>query len=76
MTEFEQAIIAILQRFFDPRWWIAGVLIWTTYLLVAAGKLDGGAWAAMLPIAGGAIGLAAAAASSTTVREAAQKVLK
>lgn len=69
MTELQRKLIAIARQALDPRWWVLGWLVWLTKDLVLAGRLPGDAWAVL---AGGVMGVAAAAGSDT-VREIARK---
>lgn len=65
MTELQRELLAVLQRFFDPRWWVLGLLVWATRDLVLQGKLSGDAWGILLTLAGAVMGVAAVAASPT-----------
>ena len=75
MTELQREWLAIARQALDPRWWVLGWLVWLTKDLVLAGKLSGDAWAVLLTLAGGVMGVAAAAGSDT-VREIARKALE
>lgn len=73
MTETQRELLAILRTALDPRWWVLAVLVWATRDLVLAGKLSGDAWAVLMTVAGGVMGVAAAAGSAV-VREIAIKM--
>lgn len=74
MSELQREVLAIVRQVLDPRWWVLALLVWITRDLVLAGKLSGDAWAVLLTLAGGVMGVAAAAGSDT-VREIARKAL-
>ena len=73
MTDLQRELLAILRTALDPRWWVLAVLVWATRDLVLAGKLSGDAWAVLMTVAGGVMGVAAAAGSAV-VREIAIKM--
>ena len=73
MTDLQRELLAILRTALDPRWWVLAVLVWATRDLVLAGKLSGDAWAVLMTVAGGVMGVAAAAGSAV-VREIATKL--
>jgi len=73
MTEAQRELLAILRTALDPRWWVLALLVWATRDLVLAGKLSGDAWAVLMTVAGGVMGVAAAAGSAV-VREIAIKM--
>ena len=73
MTEAQRELLAILRAALDQRWWVLAVLVWATRDLVLAGKLSGDAWAVLMTVAGGVMGVAAAAGSAV-VREIAIKM--
>ena len=52
---------------------VLALLVWATRDLVLAGKLSGDAWAVLMTVAGGVMGVAAAAGSAV-VREIAIKM--
>lgn len=72
MTDLQRELLAILRAALDPRWWVLALLVWATRDLVLAGKLSGDAWAVLMTVAGGVMGVAAAAGSAV-VREIAIK---
>ena len=75
MTELQSELLAIARQALDPRWWVLALLVWATRDLVIAGKLSGDAWAVLLTMAGGVLGVVAAA-KTDTVREIAKKALQ
>ena len=75
MTELQSELLAIARQALDPRWWVLALLVWATRDLVIAGKLSGDAWAVLLTLAGGVLGVVAAA-KTDTVREIAKKALQ
>ena len=58
----------------SPKLW-AGVLVWATRDLVLAGKLSGDAWAVLMTVAGGVMGVAAAA-STPVVRDVLKSLVR
>ena len=75
MTELQSELLAIARQALDPRWWVLALLVWATRDLVIAGKLSGDAWAVLLTLAGGVLGVVAAA-KTDTVREITLRALK
>lgn len=75
MTDLQRELLAIVKQALDPRWWVLALLVWATRDLVLAGKLSGDAWAVLLTLAGGVLGVVAAA-KTDTVREITLRALK
>ena len=75
MTETQRELLAILRAALDPRWWVLAVLVWATRDLVLAGKLSGDAWAVLMTVAGGVMGVAAAA-STPVVRDVLKRLVR
>ena len=75
MTDLQHELLTIFKQALDPRWWVLALLVWATRDLVLAGKLSGDAWAVLLTLAGGVLGVVVATASPT-VRVLARKVLQ
>ena len=75
MTEAQRELLAILRAALDPRWWVLAVLVWATRDLVLAGKLSGDAWAVLMTVAGGVMGVAAAA-STPVVRDVLKSLVR
>lgn len=75
MTEAQRELLAILRTALDPRWWVLALLVWATRDLVLAGKLSGDAWAVLMTVAGGVMGVAAAA-STPVVRDALKSLVR
>lgn len=75
MTDPQRELLAIVKQALDPRWWVLALLVWATRDLVLAGKLSGDAWAVLLTLAGGVLGVVAAA-KTDTVREITLRALK
>ena len=75
MTDLQHELLTIFKQALDPRWWVLALLVWATRDLVLAGKLSGDAWAVLLTLAGGVLGVVAAA-KTDTVREITLRALK
>ena len=75
MTDLQRELLAIVKQALDPRWWVLALLVWATRDLVLAGKLSGDAWAVLLTLAGGVLGVVAAA-KTDAVREITLRALK
>ena len=75
MTDLQRELLAIVKQALDPRWWVLALLVWATRDLVLAGKLSGDAWAVLLTLAGGVLGVVAAA-KTDTVREITLRALR
>ena len=75
MTDLQHELLTIFKQALDPRWWVLALLVWATRDLVLAGRLSGDAWAVLLTLAGGVLGVVVATASPT-VREIARKALQ
>lgn len=75
MTDLQRELLAIVKQALDPRWWVLALLVWATRDLVLAGELSGDAWAVLLTLAGGVLGVVAAA-KTDTVREITLRALK
>jgi|GEM_PF-6065390 len=75
MTEAQRELLAILRTALDPRWWVLALLVWATRDLVLAGKLSGDAWAVLMTVAGGVMGVAAAA-STPVVRDVLKSLVR
>ena len=75
MTEAQRELLAILRAALDQRWWVLAVLVWATRDLVLAGKLSGDAWAVLMTVAGGVMGVAAAA-STPVVRDVLKSLVR
>ena len=75
MTDLQRELLAIVKQALDPRWWVLALLVWATRDLVLAGKLSGDAWAVLLPLAGGVLGVVAAA-KTDALREITLRALK
>ena len=75
MTDLQRELLAIFKQALDPRWWVLALLVWATRDLVLAGKLSGDAWAVLLTLAGGVLGVVAAA-KADTVREITLRALR
>ncbi len=75
MTDLQRELLAILRTALDPRWWVLAVLVWATRDLVLAGKLSGDAWAVLMTVAGGVMGVAAAA-STPVVRDVLKSLVR
>ena len=75
MTDLQRELLTIFKQALDPRWWVLALLVWATRDLVLAGKLSGDAWAVLLTLAGGVLGVVAAA-KTDTVREITLRALK
>ena len=75
MTDLQHELLTIFKQALDPRWWVLALLVWATRDLVLAGKLSGDAWAVLLALAGGVLGVVAAA-KTDTVREITLRALK
>lgn len=75
MTEAQRELLAILRAALDPRWWVLALLVWATRDLVLAGKLSGDAWAVLMTVAGGVMGVAAAA-STPVVRDVLKSLVR
>ena len=75
MTDLQHELLTIVKQALDPRWWVLALLVWATRDLVLAGKLSGDAWAVLLTLAGGVLGVVAAA-KTDTVREITLRALK
>ena len=75
MTELQRELLAILRTALDPRWWVLALLVWATRDLVLAGKLSGDAWAVLMTVAGGVMGVAAAA-STPVVRDVLKSLVR
>lgn len=61
MTDLQRELLSMARAIFDPRWWVLGLIVWVTRDLVLAGKLSGDAWAVLLTLAGGVLGVAVGA---------------
>lgn len=75
MAELQRELLTILRTALDPRWWVLAVLMWATRDLVLAGKLSGDAWAVLLTLAGGVMGVGAVA-SVPVVRDVLKRLSK
>ena len=75
MTDLQRELLAIVKQALDPRWWVLALLVWATRDLVLAGKLSGDAWAVLLTLAGGVLGVVAAA-KTDALREITLRALK
>lgn len=75
MTDLQRELLAILRTALDPRWWVLAMLVWATRDLVLAGKLSGDAWAVLMTVAGGVMGVAAAA-STPVVRDVLKSLVR
>ena len=75
MTEAQRELLAILRAALDQRWWVLAVLVLATRDLVLAGKLSGDAWAVLMTVAGGVMGVAAAA-STPVVRDVLKSLVR
>ena len=75
MTDLQHELLTIFKQALDPRWWVLALLVWATRDLVLAGKLSGDAWAVLLTLAGGVLGVVAAA-KTDTVREITLRALR
>lgn len=75
MTDLQRELLAILRTALDPRWWVLALLVWATRDLVLAGKLSGDAWAVLMTVAGGVMGVAAAA-STPVVRDVLKSLVR
>ena len=75
MTDLQRELLAIVKQALDPRWWVLALLVWATRDLVLAGELSGDAWAVLLTLAGGVLGVVAAA-KTDAVREITLRALK
>jgi len=75
VTDLQRELLAILRTALDPRWWVLALLVWATRDLVLAGKLSGDAWAVLMTVAGGVMGVAAAA-STPVVRDVLKSLVR